>query len=104
MAGVDAGTARLFCLRHAESENVVRQQAGTMPAARLTARGRGQAAAAAGLLRDQQAGMIDASDAVRSPETAEVIAAALGLDVAVMPALSEVAIGTREGAADPATC
>ncbi|MGI8451877.1 MAG: histidine phosphatase family protein [Streptosporangiaceae bacterium] len=96
-------TARLACLRHGESENVVRRQVGALPGMRLTGRGRDQAAAAADLLRGWRAETIYASDAVRAQETAAIIAAALHLDVTVLPGLAEVGIGAREGAADPAT-
>jgi broad specificity phosphatase PhoE len=43
-----------------------------------------------------------ASDALRAQQTAEVIAAALELNVTVVPGLSEVALGTAEGSTDPA--
>ena len=95
--------SRLACLRHGESENVVSRQAGALPGARLTARGRDQAAAAAIPLRDWQADAIYASDAVRSQETAAIIAGALHLDVTVLPALAEVGLGTAEGATDAGT-
>ncbi|MGO9503629.1 MAG: histidine phosphatase family protein [Streptosporangiaceae bacterium] len=76
-----AGTARLIRLRHAESRNVVRQQAGALPAARLTGSARRKAAVIAGLLRDEHAGMIYASSAVRSRQTAAIIAGQLDLEV-----------------------
>ena len=101
--GMNDRTACLICLRHAESDNVARQQAGALPAAHLTPRGQGQAAAAAGQLRGQHAGMIYASSALRSRQTAAIIARDLGLEVAVLPALSEVTAGSKEGATDPAT-
>ena len=87
-----AGTGRRFAV-----------SVGALPGMRLTGRGRDQAAAAADLLRGWQAETIYASDAVRAQETAAIIAAALHLDVTVLPGLAEVRIGTREGAADPAT-
>ena len=101
--GMNDQTARLICLRHAESDNVVRQQAGALPAAHLTPRGQGQAAAAAGQLRGQHAGMIYASSALRSQQTAAIIARDLGLEVTVLPALAEVTAGSKEGTTDPAT-
>ena len=96
-------TSRLACLRHGESENVVGRQAGALPGARLTARGRDQAAAAAVPLRGWQADAIYASNAVRAQETAAIIAAALHLDVTVLPALAEVGLGAAEGATDAGT-
>ena len=97
--------SRLTCLRHAESANVLAQQAGALPSAPLTAKGRDQAAAAADRLHAGDSGLIQAvyaSDAVRAGQTAEVIAARLGLQVIVLPELSEVALGRAEGATDPA--
>jgi len=99
------GVSRLVCLRHAESENVIARQAGALPSAPLTSRGRQQASAAAAALsagETRLASSVYASDAVRARQTAEVIAAALGLRVTVLPGLSEVAMGSAEGATDPA--
>jgi broad specificity phosphatase PhoE len=100
---MDAPVARLICLRHGESANVINRQAGALPGAPLTARGRDQAAAAAARLHDQHAGTVYASSAIRSRQTAAIIASALGLEVAVLPGLSEVGLGSKEGATDPAT-
>jgi len=100
---MDAPIARLICLRHGESANVIGQQAGALPGAPLTARGREQAAAAARRLDGQHARMIYASSAVRSQQTAAIIASALGLEAAVLPGLSEVALGSKEGATDQPT-
>jgi broad specificity phosphatase PhoE len=94
------GISRLVCLKHAESENVVGQQAGALPSAPLTSRGREQASAVAGLLRAGDTALIEsvfASDAVRAGQTAEIIAARLGLRVTVLAELSEVALGNAEG-------
>jgi len=86
--------ARLICLRHAEAERITTQLAG-LPDPSLTARGRDQAAAAASRLRSEQAGMVYASSAVRSRQTAAIIAERLGLQIVVMPALSEVAVAAQ---------
>lgn len=86
--------ARLICLRHAEAERTTTQRAG-LPDPSLTARGRDQAFAAASRLRNEQAGMVYASSAVRSRQTAAIIAERLGLPIVVMPALSEVAVAAQ---------
>jgi broad specificity phosphatase PhoE len=89
-----AEPARLLCLRHAEAERTTTPLAG-LPDPSLTARGRDQAAAAASRLRHEQAGMIYASSAVRSRQTAAIIAERLGVRVAVLPALDEVACSAQ---------
>jgi len=83
--------ARLICLRHAEAEGTTTQFAGLADPS-LTARGRDQAAAAARRLRREPAGMVYASSALRARQTAVIIAARLGLQIEVLPALSEVAV------------
>lgn len=87
---------RVWCLRHAESENVTAGVAGAVPAAPLTARGHQQAAAAARELEPVAA--VYASTALRARETAAYFAA----DVIAVPSLVEVGIGALEGAVDPA--
>jgi broad specificity phosphatase PhoE len=98
---------RMFCIRHAESENVVTGAAGALPLARLTPRGRAQAAAAVRLLETEAISRIYCSTAVRARETAEVLAEGLGLDpaldVVALPELVEVGLGSAEGATDPVT-
>jgi broad specificity phosphatase PhoE len=86
--------ARLLCLRHAEAERTTMQRAG-LPDPALTARGRDQAAAAARRLRHEQAGTVYASSAARSRQTAAIIAERLGVPVAVLPALAEVACSAQ---------
>jgi broad specificity phosphatase PhoE len=96
-------SARLYCLRHGESANVVAGVAGVLPAALLTPHGRDQASAAAAALRHVPVVCVYASTARRSSETAEIIAAAHGRSPTIMADLDEVGIGASEGAADPAT-
>jgi broad specificity phosphatase PhoE len=93
-AGMGTEPVRLICLRHAEAERTTTQLAG-LPDPSLTARGRNQAAAAASQLRHERAGTVYASSAVRSRQTAAIIAEALGLQIAVLPALSEIAISAQ---------
>jgi broad specificity phosphatase PhoE len=87
---------RLWCLRHAESENVTAGVAGAVPAAALTAAGRTQAAAAARELAP--VAVAYASTALRARETA----AHLSRTVVTVPELVEVGIGALEGATGPA--
>ena len=87
---------RVWCLRHAESENVTAGVAGAVPAAPLTPQGHRQAAAAAQRLEPVSA--VYASTALRARETAAHLAA----DVVALPSLVEVGIGALEGVADPA--
>ncbi|MEV6031695.1 histidine phosphatase family protein [Nonomuraea sp. NPDC052116] len=95
---------RVLCLRHAESENVVAGVAGALPPAKLTPKGRVQAAEAAERLRGEGVTRIYASTAVRARQTAEIIARALGLreEVVALRGLVEFGIGRLEGTADPA--
>ena len=89
---MDTETATLICLRHAEARSGAGRQRGAPLDPPLTVRGQEQAAAVADQLGDRRARMIFASDALRSQETAAIIAADLGLHVEVVSALSEVAI------------
>ena len=91
VSGIGHEPARLICLRHAEAERTTTQLAG-LPDPSLTARGRDQAAEAASRLRREQAGMVYASSALRARQTAAIIAERLGLQIEVLPVLSEVAV------------
>ncbi|MFC4048882.1 histidine phosphatase family protein [Actinomadura syzygii] len=93
---------RIWCLRHAESANVITGTAGVVPAAPLTEHGRHQALAAARLLADEPITRIYSSTAVRARQTAEHLAALPELTVTAMPELNEVGIGEHEGTNDPA--
>ncbi|WP_309237360.1 histidine phosphatase family protein [Actinomadura sp. BRA 177] len=94
---------RLWCLRHGESENIVTGASGALPSASLTPRGRHQAARAADALHNEAITHVYSSTAQRARETADVIAARLGVELTILPALAEVSIGSSEGATDPAT-
>ena len=91
----------LWLVRHGESGwNVARRIQGQSPAAPgLTATGRSQAAdAALELARSApRANRIVASDLSRTAETAEIIAARLGLPVEFDAALREQSLGVLEG-------
>ncbi|MEV4801951.1 histidine phosphatase family protein [Nonomuraea sp. NPDC049421] len=67
-------SVRLWCLRHAESENVVTRTSGAQPHAELTPRGRDQAAEAGRRLRGAGISHVYASSAVRAATTAGIVA------------------------------
>lgn len=67
----------------------------------MTERGQLKAAAVANQLRSQGARTIFVSDALRSRQTGEVIARNLGLQLDIVPALTEVSMGSRDRAAAP---
>jgi broad specificity phosphatase PhoE len=94
VSGMENKPARLICLRHAEAERTTTPLVGLADPS-LTARGRDQAATAAKRLRREQAGMVYASSAVRSRQTAAIIAERLGLSIVVLPALAEVAVAAQ---------
>ncbi|MFD7310993.1 histidine phosphatase family protein [Promicromonospora sp. NPDC059942] len=93
---------RVWCLRHAESENVTAALAGALPDAPLTERGHEQSVRAARALAGEPIRAVYASASVRACETAEPLAAAHGLPVLVVPGLVEMGIGRHEGSGDPA--
>ncbi|MFJ3404174.1 histidine phosphatase family protein [Promicromonospora sp. NPDC090134] len=62
--------ARVWCLRHAESENVTAGLAGAVPNAQLTEHGHQQSVRAARTLADETIRGVYASTAVRAGETA----------------------------------
>jgi broad specificity phosphatase PhoE len=93
---------RVWCLRHAESENVINGIAGATPAAPLTARGHRQAIDAARTLAAEPITRVYSSTAMRARQTAGHLAALRALNVTAMPELVEVGIGQHEGTDDPA--
>ena len=97
-----SGCVRVWCLRHAESENVIAGIAGAVPAAPLTARGRCQAIEAAQVLAGEPITRVYSSTALRARQTAELLASGAAQDVAAMPELAEAGIGKYEGTRDPA--
>lgn len=93
---------RLWCLRHAESENVTAALAGALPNAPLTAHGQQQALRGAQTLAAEPITNVYASTALRSRQTAHPIATAHKLRVHPIPGLVEIGIGRHEGSSDPA--
>jgi alpha-ribazole phosphatase/probable phosphoglycerate mutase len=89
---------RVWCLRHAESENVTAGIAGAVPTSPLTDRGRRQAVDAARELADEPIATVYSSTALRARQTAGFLSSA----VTAMPELVEVGIGRHEGTSDPA--
>ena len=84
-------------LRHGETDsNVQRLVAGSLDVP-LTARGREQARAAAAALQDRGVTSIYASSLQRARDTAETVAAALALPVALLDDLKERCWGVLEG-------
>lgn len=93
---------RFWCLRHAESQNVITGTAGAVPTAPLTARGHHQAIDAAHTLAAEPITRIYSSTALRARQTARHLAAMSDLDLTAMPELAEAGIGKHEGTSDPA--
>ena len=88
-------------MRHGESEGNV---AGIWTSARtgfpLTLRGREQARTAAGELVDRQITAVYGSTLVRAHQTADEVAAVLGLDAVVVEGVEELHVGIHEGSHD----
>lgn len=86
---------RVWCLRHAESENVTTGTAGAGPTSPLTPRGRHQAIDAAQQLAAEPIARIYCSTALRARQTAALLATTPGattpgLPITAMPELVEV--------------
>ncbi|WP_218007606.1 histidine phosphatase family protein [Nocardia vinacea] len=95
-------SVRMWCLRHAESENITAGIAGTVPWSPLTKRGRRQAAETTRVLDGEPITRIYSSTALRAQQTAEIIASRQRLDVVAIADLAEVGIGEYEGTTDSA--
>ncbi|HEX5403997.1 MAG TPA: histidine phosphatase family protein [Pseudonocardiaceae bacterium] len=91
---------RLWCLRHAESANVVGGVAGIVPLAPLTRHGRAQAVSAGVTLAAEPITRVYVSSALRARQTGELLVG--NTEVVAMPLLAEVGIGSAEGSTDPA--
>lgn len=104
MQGVDcmSSRVRVWCLRHAESENVTAEIAGAAPSAPLTEHGRRQAIRAAQSLAGEPISRVYSSTALRARQTARPLATAPGVEVQAVSELVEVGIGRHEGSSDPA--
>lgn len=89
----------LWLLRHGQTDwNLEGRWQGQSPRAPgLNETGRAQAAAAAEALRDERILAVYSSDLPRARETAERVAAALGLPVTLEPRLREINLGLWEG-------
>jgi probable phosphoglycerate mutase len=92
---------RLFLVRHGQTHaNVSRQLDTAVPGLDLTEEGRSQARALSDRLADEDLAAIYTSDLVRAQQTAEPLAAALGLAVVVLPGLREIQAGDYEMSTD----
>ncbi|MBM6404186.1 histidine phosphatase family protein [Phycicoccus sp. CSK15P-2] len=92
--------ARIHLVRHGESTwNVERRLQGATAHPPLTERGRAQAEDAARTVAGLVTGPVRllSSDLVRARQTADAVAAALGVPVEEHPGLREQALGTLEG-------
>ncbi len=88
---------RLYLVRHGETHaNVARQLDTAVPGLELTDAGHEQARALADRFRGEDLGAIYVSDLVRAQQTAQPLAAALGLEVVVLPGLREIQAGDYE--------
>jgi probable phosphoglycerate mutase len=92
---------RLFLVRHGETHaNVARQLDTAPPGFDLTDAGHAQAAALVDRLAGEDLGAIYVSDLRRTHQTAEPLAAALGLELVVLPGLREIQAGIHELSTD----
>jgi probable phosphomutase (TIGR03848 family) len=88
----------LLLIRHGENDFVVRGKlAGRLPGVYLNEKGRQQAAALALLLANAPLKAIYSSPMERAVETAQPLAAALGLEVQIRPQLIELNYGSWQG-------
>jgi len=89
---------RLLLIRHGQTEGNVRGALDTaLPGPPLTELGRTQADELAARLAGEPVVAVYASQAIRAQQTAEPLAAGLGLDVQVIDGVHEVAAGDLEG-------
>lgn len=95
MAAVEATT--VFLVRHGAHDLLGRALAGRMPGVSLNGEGRRQAARAAARLSREPVAALYASPLERTRETAEPIAEALGLPVAIAPEIVEIDYGDWTG-------
>ena len=91
----------LLLVRHGETDwNAERRWQGHADVP-LNEHGRAQARDLAGRLATERVDAIYSSDLGRARETAEIVAARVGLSVVVDPDLREIDVGTREGLTGP---
>ena len=92
---------KLYFVRHGESEaNLIREISNRGLKHGLTGKGRQQAAALAGQLKDKDLIHIYTSPLLRARQTAEILAGALGVPCEISDALREFDCGIAEGRQD----
>lgn len=92
------GVTTLHLIRHGQSEwNLTRRLQGQVADVPLTPLGVEQARAAADALAGRPVAAVHSSDLLRARQTAEAVAAALGLPVQLDPGLREQSYGALEG-------
>ncbi|MFP5068795.1 histidine phosphatase family protein [Pseudonocardia nantongensis] len=97
----DDGAFRLVLVRHGRTPSNVRHALDTaLPGPSLDELGRSQAEEVAGLLSGWPVRAVHASHATRARETAEPVAARLGLRVELLPGVHEVFVGDLDGRVD----
>ena len=100
---LDSVAMRLLLIRHGQTPDNIHGALGTArPGPGLTARGRDQARALPGALRDEAIAAVYASVLVRTQLTAAPLAAARGLTVGVLEGLEEIVAGDLELRSDQA--
>lgn len=99
--GPGANGLRLVLIRHGQTDSNVRRALDTRPpGAPLNALGEAQASALGARLAAEPVTAVHASTATRAQQTAAPVAAAHGLDVAVIDGIHEVFCGELEGRHD----
>ncbi|WP_306796172.1 histidine phosphatase family protein [Nocardia sp. XZ_19_369] len=96
-----SGFVRVWCLRHAESENVVAGVSGAVPLSPLTSCGFRQAEVAARVQTDEPITGVYCSTALRTRQTAAALCKGRSIDTVALPELVEVGIGAAEATTDP---
>lgn len=96
-----SGPLRLVLARHGQTDANVRRELDSLPpGAPLNELGLAQAAALAQRLAGEPVSAVHASRATRAQQTAEPLAAALGLPVGIVDGVQEVFVGELEGRCD----
>ena len=90
-------STRILLIRHGESEGNAAGRFGGHSPTPLSARGRAQAEATARALAPEGVSAVYASDLLRAVQTAEPLAAALGLEIKASSAFRERSVGRMEG-------
>src|SRR5262245_27471724 len=88
---------KLYLVRHGDTEGNSRERYVGSTDSPLNAAGREQARRLAARLRGEGIGRVWSSELSRARETAETIAAAMGVSVRVEPGLNEIDFGEWEG-------